>query len=388
MDLRALIFMPALAGAAICVFVFLLFLSGYYLTILESTAAGAKEVTWIPESPLDHLPKLIYLLWLFGLWITPALVVGRALTAGVDSSWLNRAAPLLVFWLCYPVSQLSSLSATSIWYPLVPDVFARLAQKPGIVLGFLVLSAVVLVPFAVAFKWTFQTTGDWPYLFAGAPLLVLSSLIYARLLGRLAFALRFTKGLFPAKKRKKPKPRVKQETDDEPKRPRTQPRDMVPLDTPEGELAGYDVKFEDEAPPPPRKRLKATVVESESEPGDEPEVAQARPRKSRPAPETAVERGKVWTDDDDDESAYGVHEAEVQPEDRIPEELVRPSALEMRLLSREDAPKKPKRVWNLELFAFLAQPNTVSALLIASALCFAAGVMVRVCRAFSPYGEE
>ena len=44
MDLRALIFMPALAAAAICAFVFFTFAAHYYLTILESTGAGAKEV--------------------------------------------------------------------------------------------------------------------------------------------------------------------------------------------------------------------------------------------------------------------------------------------------------------------------------------------------------
>ena len=42
MDLRAVIFMPALAGAAILAFVFLTFAAHYYLTVLESTATGAK----------------------------------------------------------------------------------------------------------------------------------------------------------------------------------------------------------------------------------------------------------------------------------------------------------------------------------------------------------
>ena len=47
MDLRALIFLPALVGAAICASVFLTFAAHYYLTVLESTAAGAKHVTGV-----------------------------------------------------------------------------------------------------------------------------------------------------------------------------------------------------------------------------------------------------------------------------------------------------------------------------------------------------
>src|SRR5262245_7700514 len=130
MDLRAVIFMPALAGSVIFGFVFLLFASHYYLTVLESTGAGAKEVTWISEPILDNFWKLWYMLWLFGLWFGPAYLIGRAMTAGSDSVWIKLAVPIAVVWLCYPVSQLSSLSASTIWLPLVPDVFARLAQKP------------------------------------------------------------------------------------------------------------------------------------------------------------------------------------------------------------------------------------------------------------------
>ncbi len=56
----------------------------------------------------------------------------------------------------------------------------------------------------------------------------------------------------------------------------------------------------------------------------------------------------------------------------------------MRLLSRDDAPRKPKRVWGPELLAFLAQPGTVSAFIIASGMCVVVGVMVRVAREFNP----
>ena len=369
MDLRAVIFVPALVGAVIFGFAFLLYAAHYYLTVLESTGAGAKDVTWVSEPITDNSWKLWYMLWLVGLWLGPAYFIGRAMTTGTDATWLRLAIPLGVFWLCYPVSQLSSLSASTIWLPLVPDVFARLAQKPSLVLGFLLLSAPVLAVFGLGFKWAFLTEDKWPLLFIGAPLMIVSGLLYARLIGRLAFALRFTKSLFPAKK-KKPKPTAEQEkpATEEMMPTLAQPDELPPINTLEGELIGYNVLMEDDVPKRPRKRIRAEAVETEPvpEPGSQPK------------------RGGEWTDEDGDAMPYGVHAAEVVPEEKIPEEVVKPRADEIALLDRSDVPRKPRRVWGPELLAFLAQPGTISAIVIASGLCFVVGVMVRVARAFNP----
>ena len=152
MDLRAVIFVPALAGSVIFGFLFALFAAHYYLTAMQSTGSGSRDVVWVSEPILDHFWKVFYLAWLIGLWLGPAYLIGQAYTAGSDSAWLRLAVPLAVFWLCYPVSQLSSLGGSTIWLPLHPDVFGRLAQKPGVVLGFFALSAAVLAVFGVAFK--------------------------------------------------------------------------------------------------------------------------------------------------------------------------------------------------------------------------------------------
>src|SRR5207248_872812 len=128
MDLRAVIFMPALAGAVILGFVFLLFMCHYFLTVLEGTGAGAKEVTWINEPMTDNFPKLVYLGWLVGIWLGPAYFIGRVATGANASPWINLAIPILVLWVVYPISQMSSLSASTMWLPLVPDVFVRMLQ--------------------------------------------------------------------------------------------------------------------------------------------------------------------------------------------------------------------------------------------------------------------
>jgi len=389
MDLRAVIFVPALAGAVIFGFAFLLFAANYYLTILEGTAAGAKEVTWYSEPAIENSWKLWYMLWLVGLWLGPAYFIGRAMTHGTDAAWIRLAIPLAVIWVCYPVSQLSSLSASTIWLPLVPDVFVRFAQKPLVVLGFLVLSAPVLALFGLGFKWAFLTEYQWQLLFAGAPLMMLAVFLYARLIGRLAFALRFTKGLFPARKKKKPKP------DAEPKKPAdeevmptlAQPADLPPINTIEGELTGYNVLMEDEMPRP-RKRVRAEAVEeAEGEPESLP-VPVTRSR-AEPSSTGAAKRSRSWDDDDDDDARpYEVHAAEAVPEEeKLPEEVVKPRADELALLDRSDAPKKPKRVWGPDVLAFLFQPGTISALVIASGMCFLVGVMVRLARAFNPVSD-
>jgi hypothetical protein len=378
MDLRAVIFVPALVGATICGYIFLTFAAHYYLTVLESTAAGAKEVTWIGESLTDMFLKPFYLGWLLCLWLGPAYIIGRSLAASTQLAWVGLAVPVLVAWLLYPVSQLSSLSALSVWVPLHPQAFARLVQKPAVTLGFFLLTLPVFAVGGIAFRWAFMTSGEWELLFVGMPLLTVTMFLYARMLGRLAFALMFTKDLFKRKKKKSPK-KAKPDADasDEPERPApVQPSELPPLESPDGELVGYNVLIADE-PPAPKKRVKAEVAEDEpSEPAPEP---------SKPRPSG---RGRAWTDDDEDAAPYGVNAPEVKDEERVPEAVLKPSAEALALLDRRDAPKPPKRVWTAELFVFFGQPATISAMMILCVAGVLAGVMVRVARQFNPTAGE
>lgn len=391
MDLDAVIFMPSLAVAAVFSFVLILFLANYFLDILESTATGYREVVWHPGETLQNIWKFWYMLWLFGLWFGPGYLIAKAVAAGSGSDWVKLWLPIGIVWLLYPVSQLSSLSASTIWLPLVPDVFARLAQKPAVTLGFYLLSIPVLALFAVAFKWAFLTKGEWEMLFVGAPLVVLALFLYARLIGRLAFVLAFTKGFLQRKKKKKPRPDAEgvEEPPAEVEPTLSQPRDLPPLASPDGELTGYDVAFEEDTP---RKRVVAELDEDEesASEGEKPVRTRSRPAKPPPLPprrdpDLMPERSRVWSDEDDDEpTSYGVHAPEVVPVETTPEELVKPKESEMRLLSRDDVPKQPAAAWNLDLLAYLGQSGTVSAIVIASGLCFVVGVMVRICRDFNP----
>ncbi len=381
MDYGAIIFVPALVAAAICVFFFLTFAAHYYLTVLEGTAAGAKHITWFSESIIDNFWKPFYLAILLCIWLGPAYVVGRLLAAKLGMPWLVLGLPVFVAWALYPVSQLSSLSASSVWFPLHPQVFARLAQKPAVLLGFYLITLPVFSLAALTFNWAFLTADRWELLFIGVPLLVFCGFLYARLLGRLAFALMFTRDLLKRRK-KKPKltPQRMREEQQASVSTGVQPSELPPINTPDGELTGYNVLISD-VPPAPRPRVIAEAAE------DEPDEV-FKLEEERPATAPAREEIAAWTDDDEDSTPYVAQEPESVPESHTPRCVIKPSAEEMDLLERSDTPKPPKVVWNAEVFAFLTQPGTISAMVVLSGIAMLAGVAVRVARMFNPVAGE
>ncbi len=292
MNLDALIFIPALVGSVICGFVFLVFAAHYYLTVLEGTAAGAKEIPWQSEALTANFWKVFYLGWLLGLWAGPTYLIGRAVAPG--DQWVKLAVALLAMWALYPVSQLSSLSASSVWVPLNLDVFARLAQKPAVTAGFFALTLPVFALGGLAFKWAFLTKGDLPFLFVGVPVLVFAAMLYARLLGRLAFALMFTKDLLKRKKKKAKSLDATPPASVEPVPAAVDLGDPRPINTPDGELDGYNVLIADD-PPAPKKRVKAQVVDDEPEAQRVPEKPAPRSARSPITRSTGAAPGRTRT---------------------------------------------------------------------------------------------
>jgi hypothetical protein len=356
---EAILFVPSLAGAAVLGFVFALFAANHYLAVMQGTAAGAKLVPWGTEPILDGFWKPFYLHWLAGLWAGPALLGARVAGGG----WMTYAVPLAVVWLCYPVSQLSSLSGPTIWLPLHPGVFDRLLQKTGVTLGFFALSLLPIAGVGFGVYGIFRGPGlGW--LLAACPVLVLSLYLYARLLGRLAFVLMFTKSRLTRRRKKEkrdeppplqtPPPPAEPEAEEEGFR---QPSELPPIETPdEGPLTGYDVTFADAKP---KRRVKAEVAE---------------PARRRPP------------DPDEDLTPYTVNEpdGEAIPEERVPASVVTPRADELALISRDDAPRKPKVAWSAEVLAFLGQSETVAAAGLLTLLALGFGGFVHICRAFNP----
>ena len=373
MDFTAIVFVPTLVACVLAGFVLAMFGSHYYLTVLQSTAAGARYVTWMVEPIIDHFWKMFYLGWLIGLWLGPAWLLGQVAARAKAAPWLGYAIPLAVFWVCYPVSQMSSLTGSSIWLPLHTAVFRRLARRLGTYLGFVVLSGVTLGVSGVGF-WGAFLAPNLGWLFVGVPLLIVSVLIFARLIGRLSFALAYTRPVFSGKRKKRPR-RPVQASDSEdadatsegPEALFVQPSDLTPITTPdEGPLTGYDVTF-DKRPNRPVKRVRAEAI---------PSAPEAKPSAPRPL------------DDEDDVSPYGVGQAEVVREEPTQRVICEPSADEMRLLSRDDAPVPPTRVWTWEVLTFLADPTTIQVVVMLSGMCGVLGGLVRLARSLSPAAGE
>lgn len=391
----ALFFVLALAGLAAVGFVFALFAANAFLTVLQGTAAGAKSVEWQREPITEHFWKVFYLAWLILLWMAPTTVISRRIGAAVNMEFLGYVIPLFVFWIIYPVSQMSSLSGSSIWIPLRKDVFARLVQKPSVVLWFYLLSGVVIALTGLAGHWTFGDTSLIVFVF-GVPLLIACWLLYSRLLGRLAFVLSFVRPYSTQKKGKRnPKfegrPPGESDIERQARRGREdrrrvhQPSDQAPLQTPlEGPLQGYDVRFEDEVndDPPPEPETHRRRPSSKEEPlSDEEELARlaAEWRRSR------MDRSRRWEAEDDDDAPYDAHAPEMQPDERAPKELLTPKASEMELIARRE-PKKPERAWTWDLTYFLSEPGSMAVIAWLSILMAILGGLVRLARACYPGG--
>jgi hypothetical protein len=198
-----------------------------FLVVLEDTAAGADKVVW-PDEPhvYDWLAKAVYLVVLLGIWVAGAGVLLTLLKPGLEAVewWLILfMLTLLIVWLVFPVSLLSSLSGTSRMEIIRPVLVARLAQHPLALLAYFAASGLVLLfSFSLAFlgaygwDWTLgelfgpRTVPGVVQLFGWVPLmpmigmaLAAGILIYARLLGRLAWVMNYR--LRKRKRKKTPK---------------------------------------------------------------------------------------------------------------------------------------------------------------------------------------
>ena len=215
-------------------------LSHYYLTVLEGTATGAKEVTWYSEPIIDNFWKLWYMLWLFGLWFGPALPrrqgdlgghgLGVADARGFRLRSCGCFTPSVNCRRSRPARSGCRLCRTS------SRDWPRSRRSRSVSTSSRSRCSRFL---RLAFKWAFLTKGEWELLFVGAPLMVLAMFLYARLIGRLAFVLAFTKSLFRERKKKKPKSAVEggkptAEDKEEVAPTIAQPRDLPPLRTARG----------------------------------------------------------------------------------------------------------------------------------------------------------
>lgn len=173
----------SLAGIAIVGGIVFASTAHRFLVVLEQTAAGNNEVNWPDEPYVDHLWKAFYLGWLTTLWIAPGFVLSVILAA--PGSWLQLLLPGVVFWLFFPLSLLSSLSAASRLIVLRGELVRRLLDQPAALGGCYLVSGVLL---AGACWLLYLAVGRLAALLPLAALVaIVFAMIYARLWGWLAW---------------------------------------------------------------------------------------------------------------------------------------------------------------------------------------------------------
>lgn len=208
------------AGEAIifvCLFVLLVLVGTFLFTyashsfvvVVQTTAAGNDDVRW-PDEPLtDWVWQGALLAWLALVWLAPLGMILKAVSPG-----LLREDPALalflaggVLWLFFPVGVLSSMCSMSSLFFFSPKLLAGLARVGSMTLGFYAASFVLTVCTLLA--WYIALFVHPILLPVAAMIGAAGVLVYARLLGRVAWKLAKLTQLKPRrvkKKAKKPRP--------------------------------------------------------------------------------------------------------------------------------------------------------------------------------------
>ena len=328
--LSGVFFVVGLPVVAILGTVTAIFLGHHYHTIVISTGSGSDRVHWPNDGWVDMLWKPAYVGWLLACATGPAVILGGVLAKKFGVAGL--IVPALCFWLIFPVVQLSSLYASSVWVPFTPVSLYKMAGRPGATLGFYAQSFGVMLFGCVGVYLAFLPHRfGWAGVIAGAFALGASLFVYARFLGRLAFVCSFV-----GADERPSESRLPQYTRDD------------PVDRP---------RKKKKRPPPKRERLNTPDPDDGEGYGvnlaDDPTPADPESEKEFIPPQFA------W--DDEPVTAYEAKAAEVVNHDVVDEKVFAVKESEMRLISKDDTPKEPERAWTVEVWTGLfADPNTGS----------------------------
>jgi len=189
----AFIFVPMLAMFSIVAMLTATLAAHWFLHVIESTAAGGKEVVWSDEPFVDRFWKVFYVAWHGIIWAGPAMLIGRAVGGGSPTNVFLFGA--VAFWAMFPLGMLSGMSSGSKWLPLVPGLPARLLQRLPATVGFYLVSLPVFGAFVLLFVFgVVRSQTPTATAIVCGTLSGVFALMYARVLGRLGLVLSFTEG--------------------------------------------------------------------------------------------------------------------------------------------------------------------------------------------------
>ncbi|MCS7022009.1 MAG: hypothetical protein NZU63_09295 [Gemmataceae bacterium] len=414
MFLEAFIFVPALVGSIIAGLVFVSYAAHHYLTILEGSASGQQEVAWLPETLIEFFWKAGYLAWLLGMCYAPAYLLACLLVPMQQGRWI---VIILVVALLFPIVQLSSMAASSPWFPFSAGIINRLIRHPHLLLTFYACSLPLVAVIAAAVYGLIGNKVAFPVAVFSSFACVLSLFLYARLMGRLACALRVAEPLIkPRRRRKRRKPIIDLPAAASaalhlaPPPPRI--ADLPPIHTPlDGPVHGYELQQESQ-PKPSQELLWAELIEPEQkhkspDPADRTSsssqnrasslrdtdlitltetVMTSEGWRTYACPSAQGKDGPVPSivaDQSDRTTPYPLDSSEVPAVQATPLQLLCATENERRLLKRERQPEGLS-VFVESLFTFLAQPQTLKAWLTSSLWGVVVAIMVHLARTFYP----
>jgi hypothetical protein len=280
-----LLFLIALMGTVVVGTYALGYAARCLLVVVQDTAAGSEEPTWPEEPTLDWLGQSAHVAALPVLVLVPVGFLVRGLSDTLfprdpGLRFLVMAVPAL--WLFFPVALLSSLASYSRWNVFRPLVLARLARLFPATAIFYLCSGVLAAVLAAVWYFTLFPAWGWFVLPAAAIVTGVLWLVYARLIGRLAWLIGRLGPLLPEaktdedeapvpKKRKRKQERsvvtdpwaVPEEAADEEAEAEAEPPPKLPVD-------GYDLSGDAPLKPPPLNVLVGDISRVTDKPGERP----------------------------------------------------------------------------------------------------------------------
>lgn len=196
-----------LALALTCLFVFS-YAAHCFLTVVQDTAAGSDDVGWPDEPVLDWAWKFWYITWLLAFWLIPAwwlIKFGESRGNVRLPAWGFDSLIIGLLCLIFPLTLLSSMSATSKSVVFHPKLLYRMAGRPG-VLGAFYLSSGIVLGGSAALMLLGLTSSLGLFIPLAAMGAAAGILIYGRLVGRLAWHFRESEPAKPKRKRRRNRP--------------------------------------------------------------------------------------------------------------------------------------------------------------------------------------
>jgi hypothetical protein len=186
----AILFICTLVGVTIVAVYTFGYAGVSLLNVFQKTAAGAEELSWPDEPMADKAGRALYFGVLLALVLIPVGILSRLLREELFPD--DRGLRLLVLalpglWLFLPIGLLSSQSATTRWFVFRPVIVLRLLRLFPTTAVFYALSAVFAALFGIIWYDTLFSKYSLVLLPVAAVLSGWLWLLYARLLGRLAY---------------------------------------------------------------------------------------------------------------------------------------------------------------------------------------------------------